>query len=180
MDPPELPPALVKRIQQHEQLLAEQDFYVLVWGSGESHPEDHAKRLAIRDYLASLFGQDNVFMSEDKRFRPLVEKHGLGTAEAIQAGSIDGVVVLDTSIGSHSELHEYGDIILGKAIVFVKHEHKDSEGFARIVQDTLKVEGYTAEEYASCETIRRKTRDFLSGLRLKRTRLKSLQGLFGM
>jgi hypothetical protein len=83
MDPPDLPPALVKRIQQHEQLLADQDFYVLVWGSGEAHFEDHAKRLAIRDYLASLFGPDKVFMSEDERFRPLVEKHGLRTAEAI-------------------------------------------------------------------------------------------------
>jgi hypothetical protein len=118
-------------------------------------------------------------MSEDERFRPLTERHGLRTAEAIQAGSIDGVVVLDTSIGPHSELHQYGDIILGKAIVFVRQEHKDSEGFARIAQDTLKVEGYSPDEYASCETIRRKARDFLSGLRLKKTRLKPLQGLFG-
>lgn len=179
MDPPELPPALAKRIQQHEQLLADQDFYVLVWGSGESRPEDHAKRLAIRNYLASLFGQENVFMSEDERFRPLVERHGLRTAEAIQAGSIDGVVVLDTSIGPHSELHQYGDIILARALVFVKQQHKGAEGFSRVAHATLKVEGYTAEEYASCETIRRKARDFLSGLRLKKARLKSLQGLFG-
>jgi hypothetical protein len=180
MDPPDLPPALVKRIQEHEQLLADQDFYVLVWGSGESHSEDYAKRVAIRDDLASLFGQDNVFMSEDERFQPLVEKHGLRTAEAIQAGSIDGVVVLDTSIGPHSELHQYGDIILGKSIVFLKQQHKDTEGFSRIAHDTLKVEGYTDEEYASCETIRRKAKDFLSGLRLKKTRLRPLQGLFGM
>jgi hypothetical protein len=180
MDPPELPPALAKRIQQHEQLLADQDFYVLVWGSGESHSEDHAKRIAIYDYLASLFGADKVFMSEDERFRPLVERHGLRTAEAIQAGSIDGVVVLDTSIEPHSELHQYGDIILGKSIVFLKQEHKDAEGFSRVAQDALKVEGHTAEEYASCETIRRKSRDFLSGLQLKKTRLKPLQRLFGM
>lgn len=179
MDPPDLPLGLIKRLEQHEQLLARQDFYVLVWGPGESYAGDYAKRRVIQDYLASLFGQDNVFMSEDKRFQPWVERHGLATAEAIQAGSVDGLVVLDTSIGVHSELHQYGDIILGRAIVFIKHENKFSEGFARVAQDTLKVEGYTDEEYASCETIRRKARDFLSGLRLKKARLKSLQGLFG-
>jgi hypothetical protein len=179
MDPPGLARGLVKKIEQHEQLLANQDFFVLVWGSGESRPEDHAKRLTIRDDLAALFGQENVFISEDERFRPLVERHGLATAEAIQAGSVDGIVVLDTSIGPHGELHRYGDIILGKAIVFVKHEYKESEGFSRVAYNTLNVEGYTADEYTSCETIRRKARDFLSGLRLRKTLLKSLQGLFG-
>ena len=179
MDLPDLPAILLERLNQHEQLLNREAFYVLIWGSGESLPRDYGKRLKIRDYLASLFGSDKVFMSEDERFQPLVERHGLAVAEAMQAGSLDGIVILDTSIGPHSELLKYGDIIHGKAIVFAERKDKDMEGFGDIAFHTAKVERYTSEEYESCETIRRKARDFLSGLRFIKARQKDLQGLFG-
>lgn len=150
----------------------------MVWGSGPSSP-DHAKRLQIRDHLAKRFGAEKVFLSEDPEFEALTEKYGLATAEAIQAGSIDALIVLDTSIGPHSELLLYGDIILSKAIVFVEESRKESQGFARVAYDALKTEAYTAEEYRSCENIRRKANDFAQAMRLRKARRKELGGLFG-
>ena len=178
MDPPGLPSPLLKRFKKHEDFLGKQDFYILVWGSGTSSPH-YAKRIAVRDHLVDQFGSEKVFMSEDVRFSSMVEQHGLATAEAIQAGSVDGIVVLDTSIGPHSELLNYRDIIAGKVIVFVANEHKEARSFAGVAYDTLKVEGYTPDEYASCETIRRKVTEFLSGLRFRKACRKPLKGVFG-
>lgn len=179
MSQPDLPGPFLGRLKQLEEDLDKQEFYVLVWGSGESAKGDFEKRKKIRDDLAQCFGENNVFLSEDERFGPLVDKHGLAIAEAIQAEAIDAVVVLDTSIGPHSEILKYGDIIIGKAVVFVEHRYKKSESFANIAFDAVKVEGYTQEEYANCEKIRRVARNFISGLRFRNAYRNPLRESFG-
>ena len=100
MNIPSLPEGLRKRIEDLEGSLRDEDFHILVWGSGESAEQDYEKRKRIFNYLAEpeRFGPNNVFMSEDIAFRPLVERYEHGVAEALQAGAVDAVVALDTSI----------------------------------------------------------------------------------
>ena len=130
------------------------------------------KRCAIRDHLADAnrFGPQAVFMSEDEAFRGMVEQHGLEVAEALQVKAVDAVVVLDTSIGPHTEISKYGDIMMGKTIVFVPEEHKNSPGYAAVAFNALKVEGYTSEQYASCTEIRRKANNYCQALRLMKAK----------
>lgn len=181
MNIPSLPEGLRKRIEDLEGSLRDEDFHILVWGSGESAEQDYEKRKRIFNYLAEpeRFGPNNVFMSEDIAFRPLVERYEHGVAEALQAGAVDAVVALDTSIGPHTEIALYADILVGKTLVFVPHEHKESEGFARTAFVTLKAEGYTPEQYESCNDICRMANEFAQGLRLRKAKHGTLSNIFG-
>ena len=118
-------------------------------------------------------------MSEDQKFNDISREFGPGIAEAIQAGAIDAVVALNTSIGTHTEIVRYEHIIANKAVVFVPYEHKESEGFAAVAYDVLKTESFTDEEYETCEAICKKARNFTQGLRFKKANLGKLRKIWG-
>lgn len=172
-----LPESFLTRLQEIKEGLKAQPFFILLWGPGEG--EGLEKRQRIREFLANHFGQDSVFMSEDEEFQDMRDEFGLRVAEAIQAAAIDAVVVLNTSIGSHTEIVTYEYIIARKALVFVSHEHRDSDSFAAIAYDFLRTEGYTEEEYKSCENICRKANLFAQTLRFKKAERDTMRKVFG-
>lgn len=174
---PFLPPLLRERLDRLESILNAEPFFVLIWGSGVGNPEDFEKRVKIRGHLTSCLGPNRVFMSEDPEFRNLVAKHGERLAELLEVGAVDSVVVLDTSPGPHTEVILYENSLIGKTIVFVKQEYKDSPGFAAIAYEKLKVEGFTKEEYTECETIRRRAHKFVTACLYEKVRHKLLPPL---
>lgn len=179
MDDATLPESFVRKLEALEARLGEEEFTILVWGSGRSSPVDYEKRLRVRDHLRERFGDGRVFLSEDPALQPYVERLGLGTAEALQARAVDAVVILDTSIGAHTELTKYGSLLLGKTIVFASDAVKASGGFASVAFDVLKTEYYTDEEYRECHEIRRRANDFCQGLRMMRAQPDRLARVLG-
>ena len=165
---PTLPQGLEARIEAIGNRLKQEEFYVLVWGSGEGNQAAYEKRTLIRDHLAASFGDENVRLSEDSAFQGYVQEYGEFAAEAMEAQAVDAVVIFDTSVGPHTELTKFEDILRGKSIVFVPHAHKESRSFAATAYDVLKVEGYTEEEFQSCNSIRRKANNFAQALRMKK------------
>lgn len=169
-----IPPELKKAIDAHRAELASVPFTILVWGSGKRSPEDYEKRVKIRDHLRQRFGVNAVFFSENKGFQDLVEEYGsLEVAEEIQARSVNAIIVLDTSIGPHSEIFSYRAVLRRKGLVFAREGHVSSGGFPGVVFEALKVEEYTAVEYQDCSTIRRKANKFCQALRLEKWRSES-------
>jgi hypothetical protein len=166
-----LPDALAERLKLLQDQLAQVEFFILVWGSGPSQPRQYAKRLQIREHLASRFPSASVFFSEDEEFKALLEQYESDeVVEELEARAVDAVIVLDTSIGPHSELYAFRPVLLAKAFVFTPNEHKDSRGFASTVFHPLKVEGYSPEEFEDCTEIRRKANRFCQALRLEKWR----------
>jgi hypothetical protein len=167
-----LPEGLQKRIEKFKQELEKLDFYVLVWGSGKADPANYEKRLQIVEHLAQRLGPKRVFMSEDPCFQSLVNAYGLRGAEVLQAQGVDAIVVLDTSIGPHTEITAYEAILREKGIVFTKDAHKNSDGFAATSYAALKVEAYSDEQFRDCNYIRMQANNFVQAKLFERARSK--------
>lgn len=167
-----LPDGLKDRLNEVINALNEQNFYVLVWGSGKKNTKNYKKRMQIKKHLEKVLGKNQVYLSEDKKFRDLVTAYGLGGAEELEVRGFDAIVVLDTSIGPHCEITKYEEILRGKGIVFVTKNLLKSGGFASVPYCTLKVEGYSDSEFEDCKRIRKEANSFVQGIRFAKARPK--------
>ena len=161
-----LPDGLQKRLDEYEKKLEEVDFYILVWGPGKGREKDYDKRVAIREHLAERFSPHSVFMSEDEAFQKFVDKHGLQTAEALQVRAVHTIVVLDTTDSTHTEITRYQHDINGKCIIFAPQEKVAADTYASRAYDLLNVQGFSPEQYKTCNEIRRRALNFCKALQL--------------
>lgn len=170
-----LPDKYQERIDELMEDLESTEFYVLVWGSGEENDSDYEKRVEICRHLEERLDPEYVWMSEDEEFDEMTDKFGDMASEAMQAAAAHAVIVLDTSMGPHTEIAIYDEIIQGKTLVFIEEEHAQTEAFAGRAMDALKTVPFTEEEYDDCRMIRRTANDFVQALRFQERKLDGLR-----
>jgi len=160
----------LRRLKEFFDELEAVEFCILVWGSGKENEEHFNKRRTIYNHLAEKFSC--VIMSEDEAFQEDVETYGLEAAEAAQAKKADAIVVLDTSIGPHTEIAMFAGIMRedNKTIVFAAEEFTNSTGFAATPFKLLKVESYMPEEYEDCTQIRKAATEHCINLRWEKAK----------
>lgn len=145
-------------------------FIVLIWGPGETAGTlQQRKRQTLREDLTKLVGEGRVIFSEDlDPFLQGLREEGEEAAEYMEALAADAVVLIAESIGAVTEAALFREEIVAKTIAFTTR--RDEPGFARMAYERLKVEEVEPEEWAKCDRVRRKAREFVSSVRIQRYR----------
>jgi hypothetical protein len=98
---------------------------ILIWGPGESGGPLFQKRVQIRSLLRNE-GHAAVFSEDVDKDFPAAEEFSSKTKEFMQAASADFVVVLQASIGSTAEVHDFANylnLIGPKMLIFLDSQH---------------------------------------------------------
>lgn len=143
-------------IKQIEAYCFATELNVLVWGPGESSPEDYNKRLKILQSIQKQFTKADVRLSEDEHLRQLVPDPGapLHQQELWHLGACDVCVVLDTSKGPGEEIaHFIGSRFKRKLLILTHEKHKEARSFPASLRQTENQVFFTDEEYSSCSLV---------------------------
>ena len=107
---------------------------VLIWGPSSARPELYRKRLQIR---AELRKQNVTAMFSEEISTTTDTPYSLSTQELAQARCSDLIVVLQCSIGSTAEVHDFGRIreVASKLLVFVDQDFRSSYSYGALLSD---------------------------------------------
>jgi hypothetical protein len=132
------------------------DLRVLVWGSGPTYVEHHAKRVEIRDALRAHFVAADVSFSEELRDVPEWGAHlGHHERELWHLAICDIAVVLDTSKGSGEEIaHFTGTADARKLFILTDEQYRGVDSFPAALREKQNQVFYTAAEYRNCDVVK--------------------------
>lgn len=129
------------------------DFFILVWGSGESNKLAFSKRKKMVEELSKEFKRENIIMSEDEDIQPYTNRWGDIVSESLQVDAADFIIILDTSIGPHLEAQEYYHKIPHKSIVISSDKYAKEASFASNLRYKYNLTWFKDEEFSKCNLI---------------------------
>jgi hypothetical protein len=136
-----------------------QKLSVLVWGSGQSSPQDYAKRVKIREELQKHFHNAEVRFSEDPQLRasiPGVEDLSIPEQELWHLAACDVCVVLNNSPGAAAEIAHFVRSKEAFKLFILTHEnYKDSQSFPSMLREKANQVFYDNEAYEQCHLVER-------------------------
>ncbi len=109
---------------------------VLIWGPGKGGGDLYSKRLQIRGQLRES-GITAIFSEEVEVANPF-SSYSAKALELCQALAADFIVVLQSSIGSTAEVHDFSQFVADvgrKMLIFIDSRAKDGYSYTGALQE---------------------------------------------
>jgi hypothetical protein len=134
---------------------------ILVWGSGKNNAVHYAKRVKIRDELATQFSNASVHFSEDpavleelKKTVSSADNLTIPEQELWHLGACDICIALDTTEGVGQEIaHFVNSPWSYKLLILTNEKYKASTSFPAMLRENKCQIFYSDLDYTSCNLV---------------------------